>query len=283
MPPRPRNYFRPADEAQGLVRLVQEAFALSSCSLHGLASRSGLPVATVWRHLHHIHYPAVEAVERLLVALGCRMHCLDQHGRWHPLPLSRDEVAVVGAGDGGHPALPAPGLGSFLGAERRRCGIGLRSLQRATGLPYGTVRRSLVDRRTGVVEQLLLLLGCLGYSLFVLTADGDQVRLPMPLVDAAVGKVRRAAHLASLRRYRDHHLLRIPRRHWRGRLRLSEEDVVARYQRQGQGCSQIAIHAGVSSDRIRQILKRHGVPLERDQNLAMRRTAASLRILGPSR
>jgi hypothetical protein len=263
------------------VRLVQESFAVSSCSLHGLASRSGMPVATVWRHLHHIHYPAVEAVERLLVALGCRLHCRDPAGRWHPLPLSRDEVAVVVAGGGGMPAPPATGLGGFLGAERLRWGVGLRLLQRASGLPYGTVRRSLADRRTGVVEQLLRLLGCLGCSLFVLTADGDQVGIPMPGVETTAGSARREAHLASLRRYRARHLLRMPRRHRRGRLRVSKDEVVARYQRQGQDCAQIALYAGVSADRVRQILKQRGVPLERDRQLAVRRAATPLMVLRP--
>src|ERR1043165_1832795 len=99
--------YRVPDDSAGLLRLAQEAFALSTTSLCALAWATGIPPASLSRLLRRASDAGLAALESALSATGLAVWCIDPRGAWHPILNAAAEVpAADDAAAEGAPALP---------------------------------------------------------------------------------------------------------------------------------------------------------------------------------
>jgi hypothetical protein len=249
----PASYRVPV-ESDGLLRLAQEAFAVSTISLCALAWRTGIPPASLSRLLRRVGDPGLTALERALVAAGQVLWCVGPQGSWFPI-LNADGTSS-GDGEVVHGEGAVEPLAVLAAACRCR-GIGARALAHAAGIAVGPAHRLLtgvVPRGWGSVGGVL---AALGYRLVVVSAAGDALGLMLPAVRGDDGERSHRAHLAALDRYRSQAIAMSDHRR-RGRLLIAPERLV-RLAAEGVRPRALAAMAGVGMARLRQVLAAQGV------------------------
>ncbi len=249
----PANYRVPAG-SDGLLRLTQEAFALSSTSLCALAWSTGIPPASLSRLLRRSGDPGLSTLERALAATGQAVWCVDPGGAWYPiLPAATCAATLAMVPVEGAESMPPLML---LAKACRHRGLGARALAQTAGIAVASAHRLLAGSAPRGWHSVGSVLATLGYRLVVADTTGDLIRLTLPEVRGEAGERSHLAHLAALDRYRAHNTAYNTSQR-RGRLLLTPERLM-RLVEEGVTPRALAAMAGVGMARLRQVLLAHG-------------------------
>jgi hypothetical protein len=244
---------RPATQgrqASALLHVLHQELLASSWNFAWLARRSGVSRCTLHRYARRTTYSELERLEVLLAATGTTVAARSACGRWYPVIEAHPDPVADGRG-GSRAGRPSASrsqdpLLRQLQETVQTGNVRAQALHHHTGVPYAVVHRMLHGSSLRVSWQVQALLAAMDVRLFIMPG-----RQSLPVLARARIIAGTDCRTARRRRQRTRQAVH-------GRL-LIGKGAVASLAREGLSCAEIARGAGVSAERVRQILRALGV------------------------